>query len=93
MSPSRPSKRQMAFQVAAFLAGLLAWWRGNGAVGATALVLTLALGMMLGSVSSLLIAWRALRTTPRLLVSGGIACADRGWPMILAEFARAVTAA
>jgi type II secretory pathway pseudopilin PulG len=59
MSLAAFQQRQMALQVAAFVAGLIVWWwqwRGRR----NSFVLTLALALMLGSVSSLLIAWRAL---------------------------------
>ncbi|MSU58863.1 MAG: hypothetical protein EXS35_11980 [Pedosphaera sp.] len=59
MSLASFQKRQMAGQVAAFVVGLGVWlwqWRGRR----NSFILTLALVMMLGSVSSLLIAWRAL---------------------------------
>ena len=73
MSLHRFQTVQMAWQVAAFLFGLTLWgwqwrWRRNS------FVLTLALVMVLGSVGSLLIAWRALHDAlivglPALLVA------------------------
>jgi type II secretory pathway pseudopilin PulG len=52
-------KRQMTAQVSVFLAGLVVWlWQWRGARNSFAL--TVALALMFGSVSSLLIAWRAL---------------------------------
>lgn len=59
MSLSAFQQRQMLAQVAAFVAGLvlLAWqWRG----ARNTFLLTVALTLMLGSVASLLIAWKAL---------------------------------
>lgn len=59
MSLQTFQKRQMMAQVSVFLAGLVVWlwqWRGNR----NSFLLTLALALMLGSVASLLIAWRAL---------------------------------
>lgn len=59
MSLQTFQQRQMAGQVAAFVVGLGVWlwqWRGRR----NSFVLTLALVLMLGSVFSLLIAWRAL---------------------------------
>jgi prepilin-type processing-associated H-X9-DG protein len=52
-------KRQMIAQAGAFVVGLGLWlwqWRGRR----NSLLLTIALALMVGSVSSLLIAWRAL---------------------------------
>jgi type II secretory pathway pseudopilin PulG len=52
-------QRQMVAQAGAFVVGLLVWlwqWRGKR----NSFLLTLALVLMFGSVSSLLIAWRAL---------------------------------
>ena len=52
-------RRQMALQAAAFLVGLLVWlwqWRGRR----NTFVLTVALALMLGALSSLLVQWRAL---------------------------------
>ena len=52
---------QMTWQTAAFLFGLVVWWwqwrRGRIA---TAFILTVALALILGSVCSLLVQWRAL---------------------------------
>jgi prepilin-type processing-associated H-X9-DG protein len=59
MSLSSFQKRQMLGQVAAFVVGLLVlvWqWR----TARNTLILTVALALMLGSVASLLIAWKAL---------------------------------
>ncbi len=49
----------MAKQVAAFLLGLTAWW-WQWRTRRNSLVLTCALALMLGSLGSLLVAWRAL---------------------------------
>ena len=59
MSLQTFQQRQMAGQVAAFVLGLGVWlwqWRGRR----NSFILTLALALLLGSVFSLLIAWRAL---------------------------------
>ena len=59
MSVHAFQQRQMFAQVAAFVLGLAVWlwqWRGRR----NSFLLTLALALMFGSVSSLLIAWRAL---------------------------------
>lgn len=59
MSLQTFQNRQMVAQLAAFVIGLGTWWwqwRGRR----NSFVLTLALALMFGSVSSLLIAWRAL---------------------------------
>ncbi len=50
---------QMAWQSAAFLLGLLVWW-WQWRAARNSFVLTLALALMLGSVGSLLVQWRAL---------------------------------
>ncbi len=59
MSLSTFQQRQMAAQVGAFLAGLIVWW-WQWRTARNSFLLTLALALMLGSVASLLIAWRAL---------------------------------
>lgn len=51
---------QMAWQTAAFLLGLAAWWWQWRRVNRHSFILTIALALMLGSVTSLLIQWRAL---------------------------------
>jgi type II secretory pathway pseudopilin PulG len=51
---------QMAWQVAAFLLGLAIWWWQWRRVRRNSFVLTLALALIIVSVCSLLIAWRAL---------------------------------
>jgi prepilin-type processing-associated H-X9-DG protein len=59
MSLQTFQKRQMVAQAGAFVVGLGLWlwqWRGRR----NSLLLTIALALMFGSVSSLLIAWRAL---------------------------------
>ena len=59
MSLQTFQQRQMFAQVAAFVLGLVVWWwqwRGNR----NTFLLTLSLALMFGSISSLLIAWRAL---------------------------------
>ena len=50
---------QMTWQVAAFLLGLLVWW-WQWSHRRNSFILTLALALILGSVGSLLIQWRAL---------------------------------
>ncbi len=84
MSLEAFQKRQMAFQVAAFLAGLLVcWWQWRGR--RNSFVLTLALALMLGSVSSLLIAWRALHDAlivgfPVVVLAVVAGCIWKFWP-------------
>jgi hypothetical protein len=51
---------QMAWQVAAFLLGLAVWWWQWHRIRRNSFVLALALAMILGSIGSLLIQWRAL---------------------------------
>jgi type II secretory pathway pseudopilin PulG len=51
---------QMLWQTAAFLLGLVVWWTQWHRPHRNSFVLTLALALMLGSVCSLLIQWRAL---------------------------------
>ena len=51
---------QMLWQSAAFLLGLVVWWTQWHRLHRHSFVLTLALALMLGSVCSLLIQWRAL---------------------------------
>ncbi len=51
---------QMLWQSAAFLLGLVVWWRQWQRPQRNSFVLTLALALILGSVGSLLIQWRAL---------------------------------
>jgi len=51
---------QMLWQSAAFLLGLIVWWTQWHRPHLNSFVLTLALALMLGSVCSLLIQWRAL---------------------------------
>src|ERR1017187_9682338 len=51
---------QMAGQVAAFVLGLLVWWWQWRRSRRNSFVLTLALALIIASVCSLLIAWRAL---------------------------------
>jgi type II secretory pathway pseudopilin PulG len=51
---------QMAWQSAAFMLGLLVWWRHWRRPQRNSFILTLALALIIGSVCSLLIQWRAL---------------------------------
>jgi prepilin-type processing-associated H-X9-DG protein len=54
---------QMAWQVAVFVLGLILWWRHwsrRRGMRPSSFMLTLALALMIGSVGSLLIQWRAL---------------------------------
>jgi len=51
---------QMAWQSAAFLIGLVVWWWQWRRMNRNSFILTVALAMMIGSVASLLIQWRAL---------------------------------
>jgi prepilin-type processing-associated H-X9-DG protein len=51
---------QMAWQTGVFLIGLLLWWRQWSRPNRGSFVLTIALALMLGSVCSLLVQWRAL---------------------------------
>ncbi|HEV2329453.1 MAG TPA: LamG-like jellyroll fold domain-containing protein [Verrucomicrobiae bacterium] len=51
---------QMAWQTAAFLAGLFVWWLQWRNEHRNSFVLTLALALMIGSICSLLVEWRAL---------------------------------
>ena len=51
---------QMAWQSAAFLLGLVVWWRHWHRPQRNSFILTLALALIIGSVCSLLIQWRAL---------------------------------
>jgi hypothetical protein len=68
---------QMTGQVAAFVLGLIVWFWQWRKVNRSSFVLTLALGLVLASVCSLLIAWRALHGLLIVifpcLVLGGIA--------------------
>jgi type II secretory pathway pseudopilin PulG len=63
---------QMLWQSAAFLLGLVVWWTQWHRAQRNSFVLTLALALMLGSVCSLLIQWRALHDA--LII---------GFPMVL----------
>ena len=84
MSLAAFQQRQMAWQVAAFVAGLILWWwqwRGRR----KSFVLTLALVLMLGSISSLLIQWHALHDAlivglPVVLVAVVAGCIWKFWP-------------
>lgn len=51
---------QMAWQTAAFLIGLAIWWLQWHRVPRNSFILTIALGLIIGSVCSLLVQWRAL---------------------------------
>ena len=51
---------QMAWQSAAFLVGLIVWWRQWRRTQRNTFILTIAMAMIIGSVCSLLIQWRAL---------------------------------
>jgi type II secretory pathway pseudopilin PulG len=63
---------QMLWQSAAFLLGLVVWWTQWHRAQRNSFVLTLALALLLGSVCSLLIQWRALHDA--LII---------GFPMVL----------
>jgi type II secretory pathway pseudopilin PulG len=51
---------QMVWQTAAFLAGLIVWWTQWRRSQRSSFILTVALVLMIGSVCSLLVQWRAL---------------------------------
>ncbi len=51
---------QMVWQTAAFLIGLVVWWSQWRRVNRSTFILTVALMLILGSVCSLLVQWRAL---------------------------------
>ncbi|HEV7925929.1 MAG TPA: type II secretion system protein, partial [Verrucomicrobiae bacterium] len=51
---------QMAWQTAAFLVGLIVWWVQWRRVNPNTFILTVALAMVIGSMCSLLVQWRAL---------------------------------
>ena len=51
---------QMVWQTAAFLFGLLVWWVQWRRINRNTFILTVALALIIGSVSSLLVQWRAL---------------------------------
>jgi len=74
---------QMAGQVAAFLAGLAVWWWQWRRTHRNSFILTCALALILGSVSSLLVAWRAMHDALiigfPIVVLGGVAWMAWKW--------------
>ncbi len=76
---------QMAWQSAAFVLGLVVWWLQWRRAHRNTFILTLALALIIGSVGSLLIQWRALHDAliigfPMVLVGIIAALVWKYWP-------------